>query len=95
MQVEITLIQLIKAARLDRKAYAAMMDKAKVATDLRTVFVEALEYNELESNTIPPLGEIDCFGEEWTSDRRSKELEAHNQAVYQIKYLASSIGIEL
>ena len=95
MQVEITLAQLIRAARLGRKADAAMIHGANVATDVRGAFLAALEYNEHEADIIPSLGDVDVFGDAWTTRRRSEELQEHIVAMGEIKSLAQSIGVEL
>ena len=95
MQVEITLTQLIRAARLGRKADAAMLSGANVAMDVRGAYRAALEHNESQSDTIPNLVEADVFVDEWTASRRSAELQEHIVAMGEIKALAESIGVEL
>lgn len=95
MQIEITLGQLIRAARLGRKADAAMLNGANVAVDVRGAFLAALDYNEHQADTIPSLGDADVFGDEWTAQRRGEELQEHIVAIGEIKSLAKSIGVDL
>lgn len=95
MQVTVTVKQLIDAARLSRKADAAMHSGAATSSDVRAVFVGALAYNEEQADTIPELGTTDIFDNEWTAARRSEELQSHIDARSEIITLARAVGIEL
>lgn len=95
MQVNVTIQQLINAARLDRKADAAMHTASHAAQDIQGVFVFALQLNDEQADTIPALGETDVFGDAWTAARRSAELQEHIAAAAEIKALARAVGVDL
>jgi hypothetical protein len=95
MQFNISIQQLINAARLGRKADAAMHTAAQGAQDIQGVFAIALQHNEQQADTIPAVGEIDIFGGAWTPARRSAELQEHIAAAAEIKALARAVGVDL